>query len=199
MSAERRRRASAALLLVLLSAPARAEDIAKLAVFDLRLGDSGGLIQERHAGVFLDRVPYVDPAVGTRYEVGLGRVAIERVEGVGTIQDARGRPIGLRVALTGDDRLYELQASEQVPGPIDCAARARALRATYGAPDVKVGQELLQWIERQGETDRILEVRCFAEGRVSWRLADQRALADYVAGLRASLAPYIEQARGAPP
>jgi hypothetical protein len=199
MSAERGR-ALAVLLLVLPPALARADDLGKFGVFGLHLGDSGSLIQERHPGVFLNEVPYVDPAVGTRYEVGLGRVAVERVEGVGTIEDARGRgPIGLRVALTGDDRLYELQAMQQLGGPIDCKARVQELRATYGAPDVQVAQELLQWIERQGEVDRILEVRCFREGRMSWRLADQRALADYVAGLRARLAPYIEQARRAPP
>jgi hypothetical protein len=186
MSGERRAGAVLPLAALLLGAPAaQAANLAELAVLGLRLGDSGSVVQTRHPSVFLSEVPYVDPMVGTRYEVGLGRVAVERLEGVGTTKDDRGRPVNLRVALTGDDRLFELKATEQVLGPIDCGARARELRATYGAPDVQVGQELLQWIEREGEIDRILEVRCFEEGRVSWRLADQRALAGYVADLRA--------------
>lgn len=196
MSAERWLRA---LLLSLVPSTAIAADPADFAVFGLRLGDSAAAIQARHPSVFLEEVPFVDPQVGTRYEVGLGRPAVERLEGVGAIQDDRGRPIGLRVYLTGGDRLFELRATQQLGQAVDCEARMRALRATYGPPDVQVDQELIQWIERDGRADRLLEVRCFREGRLSWRLADQRALAEYVAGLRASLAPYIEQARGAPP
>lgn len=188
-----------ALLLSLLPSTVFAADPARFDVFGLRLGDSSTAVQARHPGIFLEEVPYVDPQVGTRYEVGLGRRAVERVEGVGTIQNAQGRPIGVRVFLTGDDRLFELKAMQQLGAPVDCGTRLRKVRAAYGPPDVQVGQELIQWIERTGAADRILEVRCFREGRLAWRLADQRALADYVAGLRASLAPYIEQARGAPP
>lgn len=194
------RRCALVLALALLPAAAAAENLLKFELFGLHLGDSSAVVQARYPGVFVSKVPYIDPEVGTRYEASLGRLAVERLEGLGTIQAPVGGPsINLRVALTGNDRLYDLQATQQFGAPVDCKARMRELRATYGDPDVQVAQEQIQWIERRDGADRFLEVRCFREGRLSWRLADQRALADYIADLRADLAPYIEQARTVPP
>ena len=69
----------------------------------------------------------------------------------------------------------------------------REWRNTYGAPDVQVLEERAQWIERDLGIDRMLDIRCFEEGRVAWKLIDARALADHRAVLRERLRPYVEQ------
>jgi hypothetical protein len=53
--------------------------------------------------------------------------------------------------------------------------------------------ERAQWIERNIGVERMLDIRCYPEGRVVWRLVDARALADYRGVLRERLRPYVEQ------
>lgn len=180
------------------AAPAAAENLAKFPVFGLRLGDGLEAARGVHPDLFVEARDYEHPEVGFRYEAALGQREQDRHEARGLVAGPGGAQVELQLAFTGDGRLYDLQAWERRAGKVDCAAEMRRLRDRYGAPDVRVRDDRAQWIERRGEVDRMLEVQCFAEGRLLWRLADNNAAEAYRAALAERLAPYVEQVKRQP-
>ena len=183
----------AILAMTLMPLTTMAADVLALKVFGLGLGDDRSAIAEVFPDMVFEPVDYAVPVVEYTYEAALGRRAVERLEGRG-FKPVPGRsPIEFVARLTGDGLLYELSAWERFDAPIDCAKKMREWRNTYGAPDVQVLEERAQWIERDLGVDRMLDIRCFEEGRVVWQLIDARALADHRAVLRERLRPYVEQ------
>lgn len=183
----------AILAMTLMPLATMAADVLALEVFGLGLGDDRSTVAEVFPDMVFEPVDYADPVVEYTYEAALGRRAVERLEGRG-FKPVPGRsPIEFVARLTGDGLLYELSAWERFDAPIDCAKKMREWRNNYGAPDVQVLEERAQWIERDLGIDRMLDIRCFEEGRVAWQLIDARALADHRAVLRERLRPYVEQ------
>ena len=138
-------------------------------------------------------IDYADPVVGYTYEAALGRRAVDYFEGRGFKPVAGRSPTEFILRLTGDGRLYELTAWERFDRPVDCAKKIREWTKTYGAPDVRVLDERAQWIERDIGIERMLDIRCWPEGRVAWQLTDARALDGYRDVLRERLRPYVQQ------
>ncbi len=183
----------AILAMTLMPLAATAADVLALKVFGLGLGDDRSTVAAVFPDMVFEAVDYADPVVEYTYEAALGRRVVERLEGCG-FEPVTGRsPIEFVARLTGDGLLYELSAWERFDAPIDCAKKMREWRNAYGAPDVQVLEERAQWIERDLGVDRMLDIRCFEEGRVAWQLIDARALADHRAVLRERLRPYVEQ------
>jgi hypothetical protein len=182
-----------AAVLTLIPPAATAADVGALKVFGLALGDDRGTVAEAFPNMVLEPIDYADPVVEYTYEAALGRRAIDHLEGRAFRRVAGRSPIEFIIRLTGDGRLYELSAWERFDAPIDCAKRMRDWRESYGEPDVRVLDERAQWIERDLGVERMLDVRCFREGRVAWQLIDTRALEGYREALRERLRPYVEQ------
>ena len=183
----------AILAMTLMPLAATAADVLAQKVFGLGLGDDMSTVAAVFPDMVFEAVDYADPVVEYTYEAALGRRVVERLEGCG-FEPVTGRStIEFVARLTGDGLLYELSAWERFDAPIDCAKKMREWRNAYGAPDVQVLKERAQWIERDLGVDRMLDIRCFEEGRVAWQLIDARALADHRAVLRERLRPYVEQ------
>ena len=172
---------------------AEAADVAAMKVFGLGLGDDRSAVAEAFPNMVFEPVDYADPVVGYTYEAALGRRAVERLEGRG-FRPVKGRsPTEFVVRLTGDGRLYELSAWERFDRPVNCAKKIREWTKTYGTPDVRVLDDRAQWIERDIGVERMLDIRCWPEGRTAWQLTDSRALAEWREVLRERLRPYVEQ------
>lgn len=193
MSARVRFAALAAGLLLAIGRPAAAANVEAFAVYGVRLGDTIAAVQRAIPDTFADRIDYEDPQVGFAYEATLGRRVPARFEARGYQQVPGRSPTEFIFRFTGRERLFEAIVWERFDGPIDCGQRIAGWRTTFGAPDVQVATETVQWLQRGITVDRMLEIRCFAEGRVSWQLIDQRAEDEYLTSLRAQLRPYVEQ------
>lgn len=172
---------------------AGAANVDTFRVYGIRLGDSIAAVQRLLPDTFADRIDYEDPQVGFAYEATLGRRVAARFEARGYQQVPGRSPTEFIFRFTGRERLFEAIIWERFEEPVDCGQRIAEWGKQFGVPDIQVGTETVQWLQQGIDVDRMLEIRCFAEGRVSWQLIDQRAEDEYLTSLRAQLRPYIEQ------
>ena len=175
-----------------LAGRASAGDLTDAEVFGLKTGDDRAAVRTFHPHVIFLEVPYEHPLIGTTYDQFYGRVAIERVEG--QAQEQIGETyLSLTVRLTGDDRMYEVEASEQ-RASVDCSSFFASLVRLYGASTTREDDFRIQWLERDFDVDRRLDIQCFGSGETYWHLMDEGLYRDYMENLEAELAPYVEQA-----
>lgn len=187
---------NAAIVVVALMAlcrPAGAAGVDAFSVYGVKLGDNVAAVQRVIPDTFADRIDYEDPQVGFAYEATLGRRVPARFEARGYQQVPGRSPTEFIFRFTGRERLFEAVVWERFNEPIDCGKRIAEWQKQFGAPDVLIGTQTVQWLQQGISVDRMLEIRCFSEGRISWQLLDQRAEDEYLTSLRAQLRPYIEQ------
>src|SRR3546814_10452580 len=77
---------------------------------------------------------------------------------------------------------------------VDCGAEAARAVSRWGAPEIRNGDALLQWIEQELNIHRRLELRCFPGSGAQYLLVDNGLQARHLHRLRRTLAPFVEQA-----
>src|SRR3546814_17618886 len=65
----------------------------------------------------------------------------------------------MRASCTGERQLYELILVRE-QAAVDCGAEAARAVSRWGAPEIRNGDALLQWIEQELNIHRRLELRC---------------------------------------
>lgn len=187
--------AGATLAAGLAALPAQASPVGQFAVRGIVLGASLDFVQARFPTMLFEEMEYADPEVGLRYKAYLPTTAQRFVERtVGRIQVGDdSRLVTLRASFVGTRDLYELVSVEE-ESSIDCAAEIAAAEQRWGEPDYREGGVMAQWIERELNAYRRLDLQCFPGSGVQYMLIDAALLARHRAGLRAAVAPYVEQA-----
>lgn len=179
----------------LAAVPAIASPVGQFAVQGVVLGASMDFVQTRFPTMLMEETEYEDPVVGLRYRAYLPSTAQRFVEKtVGRIQVGQGRRlVTLRASFIGTHDLYELVSVEE-DAAIDCAAEIAAAVRRWGEPDYREGSVFAQWIERELNAFRRLDVQCFPGSGVQYMLLDPGLLVRHRAELRAAVAPYVDQA-----
>src|SRR3546814_11550010 len=77
---------------------------------------------------------------------------------------------------------------------VDCGAEAARAVSRWGAPEIRNGDALLQWIEQELNIHRRLELRCFPGSGAQYLLVDNGLQARPLHRLPRTLAPFVEQA-----
>lgn len=194
------RLASATAAVVLIAAaftalPGAASPVGQFAVQGVVLGASMDFVQTRFPTMLMEEMEYEDPVVGLRYKAYLPTTAQRFVEKtVGRIQVGQGRRlVTLRASFVGTRDLYELVSVEE-DAEIDCAKEVASAEDNWGEPDYREGSLFAQWMERELNTFRRLDLQCFPGSGVQYMLLDPGLLVRHRAALREVIAPYVEQA-----
>src|SRR3546814_8858007 len=104
---------------------------------------------------------------------------------VGRIQFSRdGGLTTMRASFTGERQLYELILVRE-QAAVDCGAEAARAVSRWGAPEIRNGDALLQWIEQELNIHRRLELRCFPGSGAQYLLVDNGLQARHLPRLRA--------------
>lgn len=175
--------------------PGMASPVGQYAVQGIVLGASMDFVQTRFPTMLMEETEYEDPVVGLRYKAYLPTTAQRFVEKtVGRIQAGQGhRLVTLRASFAGTRDLYELVSVEE-DVTIDCAVEIAAAVRRWGEPDYREGSVFAQWVERELNAFRRLDVQCFPGSGVQYMLLDPGLLVRHRVELRAAVAPYVEQA-----